>query len=106
MNVPPVSATHGAAPVTGPSGPPTPALNGTIDGIAQGLAMQTTMLKSALGSGTSLASIAQDRGVSRNDLSSVVRAEVDRRRAALGQDPIDPAVADRMVSRAIDRRSR
>jgi len=106
LNVPSVSATQTSAPISGPSAPPTPSLNGTLDGIAQALSMQTAILKSALASGSSLAAIASDQGVSRGDLSTIVRSQIDRRRAELGQSPADPAVADRLTARAIDRRSR
>ncbi len=106
MNVNGVSAADGAFPMTGASAPPTPALNGTMAGIAQTLQLPADSVRGQLRAGRSLADIASSQGVSRDDLATAIVRQVDRLRTARGQDPLDPTVADRMVGRAIDRRLR
>ena len=90
-------------PTTMPSPPPTPALNGTLSGIAQQLGMGLGDVRSALKQGASITSLAAQQGVPRAALVSSVQTAVQSSLAQRGQPPADTAVLDRMVNRAFDR---
>lgn len=92
-----------AVPTTMASPPPTPALNGTLAGIAQQLSMSTGGVQSALKQGASITSLASQQGVSRSSLVSSVQDAVQSARAQSGQAPLDQTVLDRLVNRAFDR---
>jgi len=100
---PQVSAVAGATPMSTTSPPPTPHLDGTLDGIAQALSMDPSQLKSALSGGQSITDLAQQQGVNRNDLLKSVETTIQNTRQANGQQPLDQTQLDRMVNRAFDR---
>jgi hypothetical protein len=93
-----------AASTTSP--PPTAFLNGTLDPVAQQLALSGGAVRSMLRDGNSLADIAQASGTSRSDLASFLQQRVQQNREQQNLPPVDPAALDRAVNRAIDRRSR
>lgn len=101
-----VTAVHGSSPTTMASPPPTPALNGTLSGIAQQLGMSTGAVQSALKQGSSISDLAQQQGVPRATLVSSVQGQVQASRQTQGQPPADQTTLDRMVNRAFDRRLR
>ncbi len=112
MSVPPIgvggaglSAVHGT-PMTMSSPPPTPALGGTLSGIAQQLGMSMGDVQSALKQGASITSLAAQQGVSRSSLLSSVQSAIQASRAQSGQPPLASDVLDRMVNRAFDRTQR
>lgn len=98
-----LTTVSGAMPTTMTSPPPTPHLNGTLDGIAQQLSMSPDALRSALGQGASITDLAQQQGVSRDDLVKSVEDQIQQQRAANGAQPLDQDTLDRMVNRAFDR---
>jgi hypothetical protein len=98
-----LSAVSGATPVTEMSPPPSTYLAGTLDGISSSLSMSSDTLRGALRTGSSLAQVAQQQGVSRSDLLKTVEAEMQQRRSARGAAPIDQTALDRIANRAIDR---
>jgi hypothetical protein len=100
-----LASVHGV-PTTMSSPPPTPALNGTLSGIAQQLGMSLDDVQSALKQGASISSLAAQQGVSRPSLVSSVQSAIQSSRAQRGQAPLDPGVLDRMVNRAFDRSAR
>ena len=100
---PDVSAVNGAMPTTMTSPPPTPQLNGTLDGIAQQLSMTPDALRQALAGGSSITDLAQQAGVSRDSLVQSVEAQIQQTRQSQGQPPLDQTQLDRMVNRAFDR---
>jgi hypothetical protein len=99
-------AVSGLTPTSMESPPPTAFLGGTIDGIAGQLGMSASQLKAGLAAGTSLAEIAQGRGVDRSSLVASIEGEVRTNRRSEGLSPIDPQQLDRAVNRAVDRGSR
>jgi hypothetical protein len=98
-----VNALYGAMPTSQTSPPPTPQLNGTLDGIAQQLSMSPDALRGALAQGQSITDLAQKQGVSRDSLVQSVESQIQQTRQANGQDPLDQTTLDRMVNRAFDR---
>ena len=100
---PSVEAASGTTPTSMTSPPPTPQLNGTLDGIAQQLSMSPADLRSALGQGASITDLAQKHGVSRDDLVTSVEAQIQQTRQQNGQPALDQTTLDRMVNRAFDR---
>ena len=98
-----LAAVTGADPVTEMSPPPSTYLSGTLDGISSSLSMSTDALRSSLGSGSSLAQIAAQQGVSRSDLLKTVETEMQQRRVDRGVAPIDQSALVRIANRAIDR---
>ena len=90
-------------PTTMSSPPPTPALNGTLSGIAQQLGMRMGDVQSALRQGASITSLAAQQGVSRSSLVGSVQNAIQSSRARAGQPPLDSTVLGRMVNRAFDR---
>lgn len=103
---PHVSAVTGTTPTTMTSPPPTPALNGTLSGIAGRLGMSMTSVQSALKSGQSINGLAQQQGVSQSSLVSFVQKEIQHRRQGTGQPPLDQVTLDRLVNRAFARHRR
>lgn len=111
MNVQPpnpagVSAIGPSTPTTMASPPPTPALNGTLAGIAARLGMSLGDVQSALRSGQSVTALAEQQGVSRSALAQSVQADVRSAAQSNGRPAPDPATIERMVNRALDRQSR
>jgi hypothetical protein len=98
-----VTAAYGVTPTTSASPPPTAYLGGTIDQIGQLLGLSTPALQSQLAQGTSLGDIASSQGVSRSDLVSFIEQQVQQNRRSQGQSPIDAAILDQGVNRAVDR---
>jgi surface antigen len=78
-------------------------LDGTIGSIAGTLGLSTQQFQSQLASGTSLANIAQQQGVSRSSLVSSIEQAVQQNRQSAGLPPIDQTQLDRAVNRAVDR---
>jgi hypothetical protein len=103
---PGVTAVSGTSPTTMTSPPPTPALDGTLSGIAQQLGMSTGSVQSALKQGSSITQLAAQQGVSRSSLVSSVQAQIQQARQTNGQPPADQTQLDRMVNRAFDRAQR
>lgn len=98
-----LTAVNGVTPTTMTSPPPTPHLDGTLDGIAQQLSMTPDALRAELGQGASITDLAQQKGVSRDDLVKSVEDQIQQQRAANGAQPLDQSQLDRMVNRAFDR---
>jgi surface antigen len=98
-------AVSGLTPTSMESPPPTAFLGGTIDGIAGQLGMTTAQLKAGLAGGTSLADIAQSRGVDRASLVASIEGQVKANRQSAGLQAIDAEQLDRAVTRAVDRGS-
>lgn len=103
---PGVTAVNGTHPTTMASPPPTPALNGTLDGVAQQLGMSVSMVRTALKQGSSITDLAAHQGVSRSSLVHAVQSQIQQHRQAAGQPAADPSTLDRMVNRAFDRKVR
>lgn len=109
MSIPPIGvpgtglSSVQAIPTTMSSPPPTPALDGTLSGIAQQLGMSMGDVQSALKQGASITSLAAEQGVSRSSLLTSVQNAIQSSRARAGQPPMDSAVLGRMVNRAFDR---
>ncbi len=83
--------------------PPSPAGEGTIAGIAAQLGMSAEDLQTSLKQGQSLASLAEQQGVSRDTLGSFIGAQMQRARMYSGQLPLDDDALERNVNRALDR---
>jgi hypothetical protein len=98
-----VAPIAGTTPTTMTSPPPSPHLDGTLDGIAGMLSMSPAALRSALKQGSSITDLAQQQGVSRDDLVKSVESQIQQRRQADGQQPLDQTALDHMVNRAFDR---
>ncbi len=98
---PAVTAMAASTPMTMTSPPPTPALNGTLSGIAQQLGMSVSGVQSAIKQGASIADLAQQQGASANSIVQSVQAQIQKTRQASGQAPLDQTTLDRMVSRAV-----
>ena len=103
MDVQAISSVTGATPTTMTSPPPSPQLNGTLDGIAQSLSMTSDALRGSLAQGASITDLAQQKGVSRSDLVNQVESQIQQSRQARGLQPLDQTTLDRMVNRAFDR---
>ena len=84
-----VSAVSAATPMTMTSPAPSPALNGTLSGIAQQLGMGVGTVQSALKQGLSITELASQRGVSRDALLSQVQDQIQQTRQAKGQPAAD-----------------
>ena len=97
-----VTSVSAATPMTMTSPAPTPALNGTLSGIAQQLGMSVPTVQSALKQGSSITELAGQQGVSRGALVSQVQAQIQQARQANGQPAADQSTLDRMVNRAFD----
>ncbi len=82
---------------------PAPHLDGPLDGIAQQLSMTPDALRNALSQGSSITDLAQQEGVSRDDLVKSVEDQIQQTRAANGAQPLDQQSLGRMVNRAFDR---
>jgi hypothetical protein len=83
--------------------PASPAGEGTLAGIAAQLGMGAEDLQSALKQGQSLASLAEQQGVSRDSLGAFIGTQIQRARMYSGQLPLDEDVLERNVNRALDR---
>ncbi len=83
--------------------PPSPAGEGTLAGIAAQLGMGPEDLQSALKQGRSLASLAEQQGVSRESIGTFIGTQIQRARMYSGQLPLDQDALDRTVDRALDR---
>ena len=81
---------------------PTPALNGTLAGIAQQLGMSVPNVQSALKQGSSVTDLANQQRVSRDALVSQVQAQIQQTRQTNGHPAVDQPTLDRMVNRAFD----
>jgi hypothetical protein len=103
---PRVSAVTGTTPTTMTSPPPTPALNGTLSGISGLPGMSMTSVQSALRSGQSINGLAAQQGVPQSSLVSFAQKEIQQRRQASGQAPLDQVTLDRLVNRAFAQRRR
>jgi len=101
-----VSAVSAATPTTMTSPAPAPALNGTLNGIAQQLGMSVPTVQSALKRGSSITELASQQGVSRDALVSQVQTQIQQARQADGQPAADQSTLDRMVNRAFDAQRR
>jgi len=97
---PQVRAVTGTTPTTMTSPPPTPALGGTLSGIAGQLGMSLSSVQTALKSGHSIKDLAQQQGVSQSSLVSFVQKQIQQGRQANGREPVDQVTLDRLVSRA------
>ena len=93
----------GISPVSGMSPPPAGYLHGTLDGIAGMLSMSTPDLRAALKSGSSIADLAAQKGVSLDSIVRSVAQQVQQQRAAQGKPPLDQSVLDAGVNRAVNR---
>lgn len=89
-------------PMTMTSPPPTPALYGTLSGIAKQLGMTVGETQSALGQGATVSQLAAQQGVNVGSLSENVQSQIQQTRQASGQPPLDPPVLDRLVNRAFN----
>jgi hypothetical protein len=65
--------------------------------------MSAEDLQTSLKQGQSLASLAEQQGVSRESLGSFIGAQIQRARMYSGQLPLDQDALDRTVDRALDR---
>lgn len=97
------TAVSGVDAVSEMSPPPSTYLSGTLDGISSSLGLSTDALRGDLRSGSSLAQVAQQQGVSRSDLLQTVESQMQQRRADRGLAPLDASAVDRIANRAIDR---
>jgi hypothetical protein len=77
---------------------------GTLTAIAGELGVTLETVQSALERGGSLADLAEQQGVSRSSLATLVGAHVQSARLMNGQAPLDGHALERMVTRTIDRR--
>ena len=100
---PNLPATSGSLAAAMASLPPSPAGEGTLAGIAAQLGMSAEDLQTSLKQGQSLASLAEQQGVSRESLGSFIGAQIQRARMYSGQLPLDQDALDRTVDRALDR---
>ena len=98
-----LSAVTGLTPTTEMSPPPSTYLNGTLDGISSSLSLSSDALRTALGTGSSLAQVAQQQGVSRSDMLKTLETAMQQRRSERGVAPIDATALARIAERAIDR---
>jgi len=99
---PPTEVT-GITPTTMASPPPTAYLQGTLSGVASMLSMSPTDLRAALKQGSSIADLAQQKGVSRDSIVQYIEQQVQQQRSSQGQQPVDAATLDRVVNKAVDR---
>ncbi len=83
--------------------PPPSAGEGTLAGIAAHLGMSAEDLGTALKQGRSLASLAEQQGVTRESLGTFIGAQIQRARLYSGQPSLDEEALNRMVDRALDR---
>lgn len=65
--------------------------------------MSAEDLQTALKQGQSLASLAEQQGVSRESLGSFIGTQIQRARMYSGQLPLDDDALERNVNRALDR---
>lgn len=98
-----LSAVTGLTPTTEMSPPPSTYLNGTLDQISSSLSLPSDALRSALRTGSSLAQVAQQQGVSRSDILKTLETAMQERRSERGVAPIDATALARIAERAIDR---
>jgi hypothetical protein len=97
------TSVSGVEPVSEMSPPPSTYLSGTLDGISSSLGLSTDALRGDLRSGSSLAQVAQQQGVSRSDMLQTIESQMQHRRADRGLAPLDATAVDRIANRAIDR---
>lgn len=83
--------------------PPPSAGEGTLAAIAAHLGMSADDLQSALKQGQSLAGLAEQQGVARESLGTLIGAQIQRARLYSGQPSLDDAGLERLVNRALDR---
>ena len=111
MDVPSTSAFPSSLPTAGGSAaaalvgnlPTTPGTESALAGIADQLGMSAEDLQAALKQGQSIASLAEQRGVSRESIGTFIGAQIQRARMYSGQLPLDQDALDRTVDRALDR---
>ena len=83
---------------------PSPAAGeGTLAGIAAQLGMSADDLQTALKQGQSIASVAEQQGISRESIGSFIGTQIQRARMYSGQPPLDDDTLARTVDRALDR---
>jgi hypothetical protein len=83
--------------------PPSSAGEGTLAGIADQLGMSAEDLQSALKQGQSIASLAEQQSVPRESIGAFIGAQIQRARLYSGQPALDDDALNRMVGRALDR---
>ncbi len=83
--------------------PPASAGEGTLAGIAEQLGMSAEDLQGALKQGQSIASLAEQQGVSRESIGTYIGTQIQRARLYSGQPALDDAGVERLVNRALDR---
>ena len=76
---------------------------GTLAGIAAHLGMSADDLHAALKQGQSLATVAEQQGVSRESIAGFIGTQIQRARMYSGQLPLDDDALARTVDRALDR---
>jgi hypothetical protein len=76
---------------------------GTLAGIANHLGMSAEDLQGALKQGQSLATLAEQQGVSRDSIGTFIGTQIQRARLYSGQPSLDDAGLERLVNRALDR---
>ncbi len=77
--------------------------DGTLAGIAAHLGMSADDLQAALKQGQSLATVAEQQGVSRESIGGFIGTQIQRARMYSGQLPLDDDALARTVDRALDR---
>ena len=100
---PNLPATSGSLAAALASLPPPSAGEGTLAGIAAQLGMSADDLQTALKQGQSLASLAEQQGVTRESLGTFIGTQIQRARLYSGQSSLDDAALERLVNRALDR---
>jgi hypothetical protein len=75
----------------------------TLAGIAEHRGMSAEELQGALKHGQSLAGLAAQQGVSRESIGTFIGAQIQRARMYSGQLPLDDDALARTVDRALDR---
>ena len=109
MDVPSTSAFTPSLPALAGSPPATVSTpssgsgEGTLAGIAEHLGMSTDTVQQALRDGQSIASLAEQQGVPRDSVGTLIGTQIQRARLYTGQPPLDQDALDRMVERALDR---
>jgi hypothetical protein len=77
--------------------------DGTLAGIAAHLGMSADDLQAALKQGQSLATVAEQQGVSRESIGGFIGTQIQRARMYSGQLPLEDDALVRTVDRALDR---
>jgi hypothetical protein len=82
---------------------PAPGSEGTLGALANQLGLDADSLQTALKQGQSIAGVAEQQGVPREQVAQFLGGQIQQARSYSGQPPLDQGALDRMVDRALDR---